>query len=56
LVRSWEEGGKWSFRGFLSENDKFGFEEGDAVAITEQAGRDGVYDGLKDSVGMMRVI
>jgi len=43
-------------KGFLFENDKVGFKEGDAVAIARQPGRDGVYDGLKDSVGMMRVI
>jgi len=33
-----------------------GFEEGVAIAIAGQPGRDGVYDGLKDLVGTMRVI
>ena len=49
-------GGEWSFRGFLFKNYKVGFEEGDAVAIAGQPRRDGVYDGLEDSVGTMRVI
>ena len=38
------------------ENDKVGFKDGDAVAIAGQPGRDGVYAGLKDSVGTMRII
>jgi len=49
------EGG-WSLRGFLFENHEVGFEEGDVVAIAGQPGRDGVYDGSKDSVGTIRVI
>jgi len=56
LVRSGEEGAKWSFRGFLFENDKVGFEEGDAEAIEGKPGKDGIYNGLKDSVGTMRII
>jgi len=48
--------GERGFRGFLLENDKVGFEERDAVAIAEHPGRVGVYDGLKDSVGTMRLI
>ena len=48
--------GRWSLRGFLSENDKAGFREGDAEAIAEKPYRDGVYDGLEDSVGTVRII
>jgi len=45
-----------SYRKFLSENDEAEFREGDAQAIAEKPGRYGIYHGLEDSLGAVRVI